>query len=108
MGENLKAVLARDRHERHAGGIGHSHGQGGRRRDCDDYWSVNCRGFLHHLNRYAAGENNNPLLRRGILADEGAGELIERVMAPDVLPHSHQAPGWVPKARGVHRTSLMI
>ena len=86
MGENLKAVLACDRHERHAGGICHSHGQGGRRRDCDDYWSANRRGFLHHLNRYAAGENNNALLCRGILADEGAGELIERVVAPDILP----------------------
>jgi hypothetical protein len=92
MGENLKAVLTRDRHESHAGGIRHSYGQSGRRRYCDDHWSVNSRGFLHHLNRYAACENNNPLLRRGILADEGAGELIERVMAPDILPAQPPSP----------------
>jgi hypothetical protein len=44
------------------------------------------------------------LLRRGILANEGAGELIERIVAPDILPHSHQAPNGVPKACGVHGT----
>lgn len=108
MAENLKAVFARDCHESYAGGVSHSHGQGGRRRDCDDYRSVNRRGFLHHLDRYAAGKNNNPLLRRGILADEGTRKLIERVMAPDILPHPHQAPGWVPETRGMHCPGLMI
>ena len=88
MGENLKAIFARDCHESHAGGVSHSHGQGGRRRDCDDYGSVNRRRFLHHLDRYAAGESNNPLLRRGILADEGTRKLIERVVALGILmPH---------------------
>src|SRR5262245_59749795 len=69
---------------------------------------MNRCGFLHHLDRYPAGENNNPLLRGGILADEGTCELIERVVAPDILPHSHEPPGRVPKARCVHRASLMI
>jgi hypothetical protein len=63
--------------KRHSGSVRHSDGRGGRRRDGDDYRSVNRGGFLHHLNRYAAGVNNNPLLRCGILADEGARELAQ-------------------------------
>ena len=108
MSENFEAVLPCDRHKRHAGGVRHPYGQGGRSRDGDNDGAANCRGFLHHLNRHPAGENNNPLLRRCILADQGARELIECVMASDVFSHSHQASSGVPKARGVHGTSLVI
>ena len=47
-------------------------------------------------------------MRRGLLTHECTGELIESVVAANVLPHCYQAAGRIPKAGGVYRTSLLV
>ena len=108
MGENLKAVLACDRDQRHAGGVRHAHRERRGGRDGDDHRRANRGGFLHHLDRDAAGQHDNALARGRTFVCKRAGKFVQRIVTTNILAHGNQATCWVPKTCGVYRTGLLI
>jgi len=63
----------------------------GRRGGGDDHWKPGDRALLHHLDRDAAAENDRALPRLLILHQHHADQLVERIMAPDILGGHHDA-----------------
>ena len=85
MGEHLEAVVARDGDQRDAGVLGGAQRERGRRRDRDDDRRAADRGLLDHLDRDAAGQQDDAGIAGDVAASEGAGQLVERVVPADIL-----------------------
>ena len=77
-------------------------------RNGDDHRRTDSGRFLNHLDRDPARQHDNAVARRCTFVCEGAGELAQRIVATDILPHGKQATCRVPKACGVYRTGLLI
>ena len=84
MGEHLKPVLPGNGHERHAASLSHAEGERRRRRHRDDDWRADDCGFLHHINRDAAGQHHDALASIGMLACERTGELVQSIVTANV------------------------
>jgi hypothetical protein len=108
MGEHLEAVFAGNRHQRHAGSLGHAYGKRGRRRDRNDDGRADGGGFLHHLDRNAAGQQHHALFCARALARKPSGKLVERVMTPDVLAYGNEAVASIVKTSAMHGAGLAV
>src|SRR5215468_7555953 len=108
MGEHLEAVLACNGNERDAGSLRGAHRQRSRGRDGDNDWRADCGGLLHHLDRDAAGEQDEAGTRRNTVARERAGELVERIVTADVLTHRNETSVLLPERGGMHGARLAI
>src|SRR4051812_31598789 len=89
MAENLKIASAYDADESDPAGLSRSYRKCGRRRNCDDQARTDHGGFLHHLDRDTAREDDGTAATRNPRRGERASELVERVVAADVLAHDH-------------------
>jgi hypothetical protein len=107
-GEDLEAVLARNCDQRHAGGLGHAHGKCRRRRNCGYCRRADHRRLLHHLDQDAARQHHQTLARAHVTTGESADELVERVMAPDILAQSYEPAIGLIDAGGMHRARLVV
>ena len=70
-----------------------SSASGGRRRDGDEGADADGRGLLHQLEAAAAGHDDEARGEIGAGLGQRADQLVERVVAADILAHEHDVAG---------------
>ena|ERR1700722_17884921 len=108
MREYLESVGPRDSNERDTRGIGHANSKRGWRGNGGHYRRPDRGAFLHHLYRHAACEKNDPLARRYRRARQCTRQLVERIVATNVLAYGNDTARDIPKSRCVYRPRLDV
>src|SRR3954454_15262928 len=108
MAEDLEFVAPCDTDKRDATGLRRSDRKRSRCRHGDDDAGAHRGGFLHHLDRYPAGEDDGAGAAGCTFDGESAGKLVEGVVAPHVLAHHHGLAAWPEKTRGVSGACLVV
>ena len=65
-------------------------------------------GLLHHLHRHPAGQDDHAGAADDMLARERAAELVQRIVASDVLAQRDELPARLPERRGVDGARLPV
>ena len=102
MREDLEAVLTRDGNERDAGALGRIQRELRRRGHSNDHWRTGASSLLNHLHRYAARQQHDTVAHVDLAPPELADELVERVVAADILGDRDETLFAVPEPRTVH------
>ena len=79
-----------------------------RRGDCDDDAGADRGGLLHHLDRDPAGEDDGAGAAGHALRGQRAGELVQRIVASDILAQDHVMVAGPEKAGGMGGTRCVI
>src|SRR6516165_1323929 len=103
MREDLEAVAAGDRHQRDVCRLRGPHGECGRRRHGDDDGNAEPGALLHHLDRDAAGQDDHSCTADDVVAGQRTGELVERIVASNVLAQCDEPGRGLPERRGMDR-----
>jgi hypothetical protein len=106
MREDFEILAARDRDKRDAAGVRQAHASRCRDRHGGDNRRAETRRFLNKFDRNPACEKYDAMRGRLPAPRERADELVERIVATDILPHGDKATRRAPKARGMNGVGL--
>ena len=106
MGEYLEPVAPCHRHQRDAGRLRYADRERRRHRDRGQQPDPGACRLLDQLHRHAAGQQQDAARRILPLAQQGAGQLVQRVVPPDILAHCQQPP--TPEAGRMDRPRLVV
>ena len=91
MSEYFECRAAGDRDQRYSACFGGPDGKRGRSRNRHQYARADHRGFLNHLDRDPAGENDRAAFAGNPCSRKGPCQLVERIVAADILPGEDKA-----------------
>jgi hypothetical protein len=91
MGENLETVAAGDCDKRYSGGLRDAYGKRRRRGESYQHGHAAHGCLLHHLDGDAARQQHQSGLAGNAIAQQCAAELVEGIMAADILAHGEEA-----------------
>src|SRR5580700_6654928 len=100
--EDFEILAARDRDEGDPAGFGKADPRRRRGGHGGDDRRPEPRRLLDELDRDPAGQQHDAMRGHVPAPRERANELVERIVAPDVLPHGDKATRRNPKAGGVN------
>jgi len=66
------------------------------------------RGLLHHFDRHPAGQQHHALAGADLLQRQRAGQLVQRIVAADILAQRDDAARRHPQRRSMYRTGFGI
>ena len=101
VGKNLEAIRAGDGEEGNVGGFGDFDREGGWGRDGDDDAGAEAGGFLHHFDGNATGQQQRTRPRIVAGATRSADQLVEGIVAADILAHRDEAVTCQPQPGGM-------
>src|SRR5580704_117567 len=108
MREDLEAVDAGDCNKRYSGGLRGAHRECRRRRDGDQHGHAEHGGLLHHLHGDTARQQHQSGRAWNAIAQQYAAELVEGIVAADILPHGEETGARFPECGGMHGARLPV